>query len=41
MEGMARKLGHMPELVPAAVVVPAGVVRLMQLEKAGFAYLRP
>ena len=41
MEGMARKLGHLPELVPAAVVVPAGVVRLMQLEKAGFAYLRP
>ncbi|OZB31252.1 MAG: hypothetical protein B7X51_09220 [Pseudomonas sp. 34-62-33] len=28
MEGMARKLGHLPELVPAAVVVPAGVVRL-------------
>ena len=41
MEGMARQLGHLPELVPAAVVVPAGVVRLMQLEKAGFAYLRP
>ena len=41
MEGMARKLGHMPALVPAAVVVPAGLVRVMQLEKAGFAYVRP
>jgi intracellular sulfur oxidation DsrE/DsrF family protein len=41
MEGMARKLGHMPALVPAAVVVPSGLVRVMQLEKAGFAYVRP
>ncbi len=41
MEGMAKKLGHLPELVPQAVVVPAGVVRIMQLEKAGFAYIKP
>ena len=41
MEGMARKLGHLPVLVPQAVVVPAGLVRVMQLEKAGFAYVRP
>ncbi len=41
MEGMAKKLGHMPILVPDAVVVPAGVVRIMQLEKAGFAYIKP
>jgi hypothetical protein len=38
---MAKKLGHMPELVPSAVIVPGGVVRIMQLEKAGFAYIRP
>ncbi len=41
MEGMARMLGHMPVLVPQAVIVPAGLVRVMQLEKAGFAYVRP
>ncbi|MGC8806707.1 MAG: DsrE family protein [Thiomonas sp.] len=41
MEGMAKKLGHLPVLVPSAVVVPAGVVRIMQLEKAGFAYIKP
>ena len=41
MEGMAKKLGHMPELVPQAVVVPAGVGRIMQLEKAEFAYIKP
>lgn len=41
MEGMAKKLGHMPELVRQAVVVPAGVVRIMQLEKVGFAYIKP
>lgn len=41
MEAMARKIGHMPLLVQQAVVVPAGVVRIMQLEHAGFAYIRP
>lgn len=41
MKAMAKKLGHMPELVPQAVIVPAGVVRIMQLEKAGFAYIKP
>ncbi|SCC94318.1 conserved exported hypothetical protein [Thiomonas sp. X19] len=41
MEGMAKKLGHMPVLTPSAVIVPGGVVRLMQLEKNGFAYVKP
>ncbi|MGC9163084.1 MAG: DsrE family protein [Thiomonas sp.] len=41
MEGMAKKLGHLPVLVPQAVIVPAGVVRIMQLEHAGFAYIKP
>lgn len=41
MKAMARKIGHMPVVLPQAVVVPAGVVRIMQLEHAGFAYLRP
>ena len=41
MEGMAKKLGHLPVLVPQAVIVPAGVLRIMQLEHAGFNYLKP
>ncbi|MCE5420609.1 MULTISPECIES: DsrE family protein [Acidithiobacillus] len=36
-----KKLGHMPELVPSAVVVPAGIVRIMQLESHGFDYVKP
>jgi intracellular sulfur oxidation DsrE/DsrF family protein len=36
-----RKTGHLPALVPQAAVVPAGVVRLMQLEEAGFDYVKP
>ena len=41
MEGMAKKLGHLPVLVPQAVIVPAGVLRIMQLEHAGFEYIKP
>ena len=41
LQGMAKALGHTPELQPAAVIVPAGVVRIMQLEKSGFEYVRP
>lgn len=41
MEGMARKLGHMPVLVPEAVIVPAGVIRIVQLESHGFTYIKP
>jgi intracellular sulfur oxidation DsrE/DsrF family protein len=41
MEGMAKKLGHMPKLVPQAVIVPAGLVRIMQLEQHGFDYIKP
>lgn len=41
MKAMARKLGHMPLLVSQATVVPAGVARIMQLEHAGFQYVRP
>ncbi|MGA8009628.1 MAG: hypothetical protein WCA24_09595 [Thiomonas sp.] len=41
MKAMAKKLGHMPKLVPQAVIVPAGVVRIMQLEHAGFEYIKP
>lgn len=41
MEAMAKKLGHMPVLVPQAVIEPGGVVRIMQLEAHGFAYVKP
>lgn len=41
MEAMARKLGHMPKLVPEAVIVPGGIVRIMQLESHGFDYIKP
>lgn len=39
--GMANKLGHMPKLVPQAVIVPSGLVRIAQLEHAGFEYVKP
>ncbi len=41
METMARKTGRLPQLVASAVVVPAGVVRILQLEHQGFGYIRP
>ena len=41
MMAMAKVMGHLPALVPAAVIVPAGVVRIMQLEAHGFAYIKP
>ena len=39
--GIAREEGRAPALLPAAQVVPSGVVRLVELQRAGFAYLRP
>lgn len=41
MLAMAKKLGHMPDLAPQAVIVPAGIVRIMQLESHGFQYIKP
>ncbi|MGA7801250.1 MAG: hypothetical protein WCC36_10615 [Gammaproteobacteria bacterium] len=41
MEHMKRKTGHLPKLVSSAVVVPAGVVRIMQLEQHGYDYIKP
>jgi len=41
MENMARKLGHLPVLVPQAVIVPSGVIRIVQLESHGFTYIKP
>jgi uncharacterized protein len=41
MEGMEKREGHPISLIPQATVVPAGVVRLMELEEQGWSYVRP
>ncbi|MHB1302943.1 MAG: hypothetical protein ACYCZB_05640 [Acidiphilium sp.] len=41
MMALARAFGHMPKLVKQAVIVPAGVVRVAQLEAHGFSYIKP
>ena len=41
MLAMAKMTGHLPALLPQAVVVPGGVIRIMQLEQHGFDYLKP
>src|SRR5450631_3145609 len=35
------KEGHAIEILPEAVIVPSGVVRLMELQGKGWSYLRP
>ena len=41
LEGMKKKAGHDIELMSEAVVVPSGVVRLIELQEQGYAYVRP
>ncbi|HQT86050.1 MAG: hypothetical protein B7Z58_13325 [Acidiphilium sp. 37-64-53] len=41
LQAMARALGHVPKLVPQAMIVPAGIVRIVQLESHGFSYIKP
>ncbi len=41
MNKMAKKEGAMPPLVAEAKNVPSGVIRLMELQEAGYSYLRP
>jgi hypothetical protein len=38
---MAKLLGHPPELNPIARIVPAGIVRMVELNKAGYFVARP
>lgn len=40
-QAMERKEGHEVPILSDATIVPSGVVRLMQLEKAGYSYLKP
>ncbi|MFZ2100858.1 MAG: DsrE family protein [Oricola sp.] len=41
LAAMTKKAGHDIALMPEAKVVPAGVVRLMELQADGYAYVRP
>lgn len=41
IKGMTRKLGHAPELIDEAEVVPSGVARLVILQEEGYSYVRP
>ena len=40
-EGMEKKEGHPIDIVSDAVVVPSGVIHLMELQEDGWSYLRP
>jgi intracellular sulfur oxidation DsrE/DsrF family protein len=40
-KGMEKAEGHPLTIVPEATVVPAGVVRLTELQEQGWAYIRP
>jgi len=41
MNAMTKKLGHKPDLVPQAKVVPAGVVRIVELMDQGYKLVKP
>ena len=41
LRGMEKKSGETISLMPEATVVPSGVVRLMELQEDGYAYVRP
>jgi uncharacterized protein len=40
-QGMEKREGHPIAIIPQATVVPAGVVRIMELQEQGYAYVRP
>ena len=41
LAGMSKKAGHDITLMDEAAVVPSGVVRLIELQEQGYAYVRP
>lgn len=41
MKKIAKKKGKKPALIDGVKVVPAGVVRIMELQEAGYSYVRP
>jgi intracellular sulfur oxidation DsrE/DsrF family protein len=40
-KGMEKKEGHSVPIIAEATIVPAGVVRLTELQEQGWAYIRP
>jgi intracellular sulfur oxidation DsrE/DsrF family protein len=40
-EGMEKKEGHPIELSPDAVLVPSGVIHLLEMQENGWSYIRP
>jgi len=40
-QGMEKREGHAITIIPQATIVPAGVVRIMQLEEQGYSYVKP
>jgi intracellular sulfur oxidation DsrE/DsrF family protein len=40
-QGMEKTEGHAISVVPDAIIVPSGVVRLMELQEQGWSYVRP
>src|SRR6266550_4737765 len=40
-EGMEKKEGHPISVLSEAVIVPSGVVRLMEMQEKGWSYVRP
>lgn len=41
LKGMARQLGETPKLNPVARVVPGGIVRIGELVRQGYIYVKP
>ncbi len=41
MKKIEKKTGHKPKLAEGVKVVPGGVIKIMQLQEAGYSYVRP
>lgn len=41
MKAVEKRTGQMPELTEGVKVVPAGVVRIMELQQQGYTYINP
>ena len=41
LKNMTKQLGYEPKLNPDATIVPGGVVRIGDLERQGYVYIRP
>jgi intracellular sulfur oxidation DsrE/DsrF family protein len=40
-QGMEKREGHPITIIPQATIVPAGVVRIMELQEKGYSYVKP